>query len=121
MSGSARLPQPAKVIPVAPKKGMKWSEEGQTLMLGMMATLKSESKIISDAEVDVFGKKVPAITIETKAKIGEGDTAMNTLSTEVYAQGIGLISRRQELTPGRDSKRKSIAVTALVKHEKAGG
>jgi len=91
------------------------------LMLGMMVGVKSESKVISDSEIEVFGKKVRAVIIETKAQMGEGDGAMNMLSTETYAEGIGLVSRRQESTPGKNAKRKSVAITALVRHEKAGG
>jgi hypothetical protein len=121
LSGSTRLPQPAKVVPVAPKKGMRWSEEGQTVMLGMTTPLKSDSRVISDDDADVFGKKVSAVTIETKASIGEGDSALRITSTEVYALGIGLVSRRQESIPGKDTKRKTITISALVRHEKAGG
>lgn len=120
ISGSNRLPEPIKVLPVDPKKGQKWNMAGQTLMLGMMVPMKSESRVTADAEVDVLGKKVRGITIETKSQMGEGDTAMHMVSTEVYAQGIGMVSRRQESTPGKNSNRKSIAITALVKHEKAG-
>jgi len=121
LSGSTRLPEPLKVIPVAPKKGQKWSMQGQSLMLGMMVAIKSESRVTSDAETEVFGKKVHSVTVETKAQMGEGDTAFHTLSTEVYAEGIGLVSRRQESTPGKNPNRKSVAITALVRHEKVGG
>jgi hypothetical protein len=120
LSGSTRLPEPARVVPVAPKKGQKWSFEGQSMMLGMMMPSKSESRITTDAESEVFGKKVRCITLETKAELGEGEQAFLTVSTEVYAEGIGLVSRRQESTPGKNTKRKSVAITTLVRHEKAG-
>jgi hypothetical protein len=121
LSGSTRLPEPIKVVPVDPKKGQKWNMEGTTLMLGMMVPMKSESRVTADGELEVLGKKVRSVTVETKAQMGEGDSAMIMASTEVYAQGIGLVSRRQESTPGKNSKRKSIAITTLVRHEKAGG
>jgi hypothetical protein len=121
LSGSTRLPEPAKVLPLAPKKGQSWKMDGQTLMLGMMVPLKSDSRVTAEGETDVLGKKVRSITIETKAEMGEGDTSFRTQSTEVYAEGFGLVSRRQESTPGKDSKRKSIAITALLRYEKAGG
>jgi hypothetical protein len=121
VSGGTPMPEPAKVLPVVPKKGQKWSASGQSLMLGMVVPSKSESKVIADEPRDVFGKQVRCITIETKGELGEGDTSFNTLSTEVYAEGIGLVSRRQESTPGKNTKRKSIAITTLVKHDKAAG
>lgn len=121
LSGSNRLPEPAKVVPVVPKKGQKWGSDGQILMLGMVVTSKTESRIVSEGEIEVFGKKARSITIETKGEMGEGEQAFHTLSTEVYAEGIGLVSRRQESTPGKNTKRKSIAITSLVKHEKASG
>jgi hypothetical protein len=121
LSGNARLPEPIKVVPVDPKRGQKWNMEGTTLMLGMMVPMKSESRVTTDGEIEVLGKKVRSITIETKSQIGEGDTAMHMLSTDVYAHGIGMVSRRQESTPGKNTNRKSIAITTLVRYEKAGG
>ena len=121
LSGSTRLPEPAKVLPLVPKKGQNWKTDGATLMLGMTVPMKSESRVIAEGETDVLGKKVRSITIETKAVMGEGDSSFRTLSTEVYAEGFGLVNRRQESTPGKDSKRKTTATTTLLRYEKAGG
>src|SRR5690606_14311337 len=74
MSGGTPMPEPVKVLPVTPKKGQRWSASGQTLMLGMVVPSTSESKIISDEEKEVFGKQVRCVTVETKGKLGEGDT-----------------------------------------------
>lgn len=120
-TGTTQLSEPIKVVPTDPKKGQKWAFEGQQMMLGGMVTAKVESKITTDAEAEVFGKKIRCITIETKSSLGEGDMAFTSVTTEVYGAGIGLVNRRQESTPGKNSKRKSIALTTLVRHDKEGG
>lgn len=121
VSGPTRLPDPIKLLPVDPKRGQKWAFEGRSMMMGMVLPSKTESRVTEDKEGEVFGKKVRMITIETKSTIGEGDQAFTSESTDVYAAGIGLVTRRQESWPGRDSKRSSVALTTLIRHEKAGG
>lgn len=121
VSGPTRLPDPVKLLPVDPKKGQKWAFEGRSMMMGMVLPSKTESRVTEDKEAEVFGKKVRTITIETKSTMGEGDQAFTSESKDVYAEGIGLVTRRQESWPGKNSKRSSVALTTLMRHDKAGG
>jgi hypothetical protein len=117
-SGSNALAEPIKLIPVAPKKGMKWEFTGQQMMLGMMLSAKIESKIVADEEKEVFGSKVRCVTVETKSTMGEGDRAFLSETTEVYGEGIGLITKRQESRTGKKTKNTTVTVTTLMKYEK---
>lgn len=121
VSGPTRLPDPIKLVPIDPKKGQKWSFEGRAMMMGMVLPSKTESKVTEDKEGEVFGKTVRTITIETKSTMGEGDQAFTSESKDVYAQGIGMVTRRQESWPGKNSKRSTVAFTTLMRHDKADG
>ena len=53
-TGVSALANPIKVLPVAPKKGMKWVFEGQQVMLGMTLAAKVESKVTAEEEKEIF-------------------------------------------------------------------
>lgn len=120
VSGTTQMPEPVKVLPANPSKGQKWAFEGQQIVLGMSVPSKVDSRISSEGDMDLFGKKVRTITIETKSQVGTGETGFQFSTTEVYGHGVGLITKRQETTPGK-SKQKTITLTTLVRHEKGSG
>ena len=107
------LPTPIKVIPVEPKEGQKWEFEGETMLYGTVAPTKSSYKITEMKEQDVLGKTRMCVKIESKSKIGTGKKALETKAALVFAKGVGMIYRTQEVTSDRGGS----ATTTLVKFE----
>ncbi|MBA3726206.1 MAG: hypothetical protein H0W86_07070 [Armatimonadetes bacterium] len=113
ISEKQSLPLPIPVIPAAPKKGLKWEFDGQTMMFGMMVQTKTKYRIVDEVDMDVLGQKRMCIKVESETKMGAGKTAMDIKATEIYAEGVGLFYRFQRVT----SERGGSATTTLVKFE----
>lgn len=91
------LPAPIPFLPQQPKRGHKWAFEGQTAILGGIASIVTKSEVAATEEIPVMGEKLPAVKIVSESTIGSGDTALKVASTEWYVEGIGLVKRIQQV------------------------
>jgi hypothetical protein len=91
------LPVPIPFLPQHPKRGFKWTFEGQTPILGGFANIITKSEVVGSEEVSVMGEKVTSIKIFSESTIGSGDTALKVSSSEWYVDGVGLIKRVQQV------------------------
>ncbi|RMG25451.1 MAG: hypothetical protein D6724_04100 [Armatimonadetes bacterium] len=91
------LGRPIPVLPIEPKRGASWEYDGGVPVLTELTPFRFKARVEGFEELDVLGQKRSCVKVRFDATTGREVAVMQTVSTEWYAPGIGLVKKVQEV------------------------